>query len=337
MVAREDTPESCEDVNMTVVPFPTGQPELPAALSQRFEVRHLIERAWLADVYAVHDQQTRQEGVLKVFRPPVSGEDISDKLLAAIQEASLIKHPTFVRTLDFGHVLVGGAPSVFTFSEAVPHPRLDEVVDEGMGSPEAGRMLVALIDALHEARRHGSHLALHPGNVFVCATPHGDRLRITDFGQHAGAVGHLAGPASQNSERAAWVPPELLDGREGSVQSDVWCIGALLRFMTTGTSPNDHFADMPTTVSRIVRSAMATDPAFRYEDLAELKIALEALVVNETFDGYLPPAAKVTTPTAALPLPTTENPGPSEQQKAALIGAGLLAVALALIGFAALA
>ena len=320
---------------MTVVPFPTGQVTLPEALIQRFEVRRLIERAWLADVYEVHDKQTRKDGVLKVFRTLSSGVDVSDSLLASIREASLVKHPTFARVYDSGHIQVDGLPTVFVFSELIEDPRLDEVIVHGIDAAEAARILVALIDALHEARRHGSHLALHPGNTMVHSTPHGDQLRIADFGQLNGLVGHLAEPAIHAGSRASWIPPELLAGDAGTTSSDIWCIGALLRFMTTGATPADDHADIPRNVSRVVRSAMATDPRFRYEDLAELKIALEALIVNETFDGYLPPAKNTPVFVQQAKAPAIAPHPASIQKKAAIVGGGLLVFALSLIGVAA--
>ncbi|MBS2017687.1 MAG: protein kinase [Deltaproteobacteria bacterium] len=67
----------------------------------------------------------------------------------------------------------------------------------------------------------------------------------------------------------AFAAPELLEGAGPSVASDVFAVGALLRFAAA-------CAAMPVHLGAVIDKAMAKDPASRYADARELLAALDA-------------------------------------------------------------
>jgi serine/threonine protein kinase len=135
--------------------------------------------------------------------------------------------------------------------------------------------------ALHVAHRRGVlHRDVKPHNIF--RSVYGDPA-LGDFG-----ISTLAGERSHDRSTAlslAYVAPEILDDAAPSAQADVYSLAATLHHLATGRAPFDAKepsrvvaqvlhdeppplgrSDLPPSFERVLRVAMAKDPAQRPAD-----------------------------------------------------------------------
>lgn len=155
---------------------------------------------------------------------------------------------------------------------------------------DAVRQVCAALAAVHDAGV--LHRDVKAANVII--RPDG-RAVLMDFG--AGA--HLGAPApGERPGTPLYVAPEVLAGKDGSVQADIYSAGVLLYFMLTGTYPvqgatlaelraahaqprsSDVFlrAAIPSFLAPILARALSADPARRFDSAAGLEAALRAAV-----------------------------------------------------------
>lgn len=135
-------------------------------------------------------------------------------------------------------------------------------------------VLVAVADAMEAAHRLGIvHCDLKPGNVL-----------LTDFGAPAVADFGIARPTSTAAtvvgsgyslDHAA---PEVLDGREPTAETDIYCLGTTIWTLLSGRSP---FGDSATTPASAIAKRILLDPFPSAPDqtppaLAELITAMTA-------------------------------------------------------------
>lgn len=162
---------------------------------------------------------------------------------------------------------------------------------------------VALGRALDAAHQHGIlHLDVKPGNVLL---DRWDQPQLADFGIARFLEGEQAGHTATTAGTPGFAAPEIFDGREPSVSSDVYGLGATLHALASGRSPFSasgagglsgllrQIAEqpppdlrpfgVPDELCRILERAMAKDPSDRYPTMAQLVEALEALPTDPSF------------------------------------------------------
>ncbi|WP_370326195.1 protein kinase [Euzebya sp.] len=285
---------------------------------------------------------------------------------------TLAWHPNIVRILDAGHV----DDQAYIVMERLDGGTLGDVVDaEGPLSPEAAVVHgVEVAGALHIAHRAGVlHRDVKPDNLLVGAE---GQVKLSDFGVALSAAGQPAGDGDPlgATGTVAYSAPELLDGGAATVASDVYSVGATLYALLAGQpayhrgtdeSPaalivrcwRDPVPDLtgigvPEPLARVVRRAMAKDPAARpatAEDLVkELRGAAEALGIavalpaglgreggREATAGPAPaaPAPAAWTPGSGQPIPPRERARARRLQRITSAMAGVAAVLVGLAVF----
>lgn len=178
-----------------------------------------------------------------------------------------LEHPALTRLLDGG---VSSSGDVFLVMELVQGQSLPDWLH--LARPALAAR-VALFQTLAEAVSHAHHQRvvhgdIKPGNIHVDAE---DRPRLLDFGiaQIVDAIesGHATLVDAMTPGYAA---PERLAGAPASVRTDVYAMGALLRYLLL--EPGTGLAGMPRRrdLEAIVARAMATDPAARYGNISAL-------------------------------------------------------------------
>lgn len=162
--------------------------------------------------------------------------------------------------------------------------------------------------------KHIVHGDIKPANCFVVGDdPATQVVKVLDFGvaQLVAPSGsrHAVGPPRPVFGTTDYLAPELLFGRAADARVDVYALGVMMFEMLTGrlpfvarstaesivarcvdavptlaeAAPGMKF---PRGVERVVRRALATDPAQRFASVDELCIAIEAL--GPTGRGRLP-------------------------------------------------
>ena len=317
----------------------------------------VLGRGGFGTVYRATDLDHGRDVAVKVL-PPIDGDSARrrfDRERRAM--GTLSGHPSIgiVHTSGFTknnepyivmEMLTGG--SYGDLLEAGPIDA-DAVVELGM----------TLSEALGHAHRGGVlHLDLKPENIL--RSEYG-RPKIVDFG----IASLMDDDVGTTTIRAtpAFADPEVLDGRPGTEQSDVYGLAATLYTLLNGEAPYSYGdtgaysimrrvavddvprlerADVPPALSALLYRSMSKDPAGRPANMAEFREALSAIADDSiTPPRGIPvvtPAASATIASPAPPAgpaaPPPQWSGPTGTTAPASGGRGRT-VGLVLIGLAA--
>jgi hypothetical protein len=241
------------------------------------------------DVYRAWDTRLHRQVALKLHRTDVRGGRDGD---AAIQEARLLartEHPHVVRI--YGIDTHDGRTGIWM--ELVHGMSLHTlVVEQGAMQPDAvariGIDLCAALEAVHAAGV--VHQDLKPQNI-MRETSSG-RIVLMDFG--AGRWrGRDAGAVAGTPQ---FMAPEVAAGLAPSPQSDLYAVGVVLQFLSSGGAAGAPRDLGP--LGAVIARAMAPDRGRRYESAGEMRAALESVL-----------DASVVEATAASPRPMAATAG----------------------------
>jgi eukaryotic-like serine/threonine-protein kinase len=215
----------------------------PGTRLGRYEVRSLLGRGGMGEVYRAHDAALGREVAIKVLTPEVRRDP--DRLNRFEQEAratSLLNHPNILATYDFGTT----EGSTYVVSELLEGETLRERLLSGALSTRAtvhfGAQIARGLSAAHE--KGIVHRDLKPENIFITSDGH---LKILDFG-----LAKLLGPpvsevliseaetmrvktgAGVLMGTVGYMSPEQVRGNPADHRSDIFALGAVLYEMVTG-------------------------------------------------------------------------------------------------------
>lgn len=193
-----------------------------------------------------------------------------------------LDHPNIARVLDGGTTADGQNYLVMEWIDG-------EDLSRRRGN-STGAVAVALqrlhdiADAVaHAHQRQVVHGDIKPANVRISRD---GRPRLLDFG-----VARLMSDETGDDDRSgaltpAFSAPEQLQGQPASTQTDIYSLGALLRWMLTGESGSDGSPVSPdalphrrrSALASVIDKAMATDPEQRYRSVPELMTDLRRLI-----------------------------------------------------------
>ena len=241
-----------------------------------------------ADVFRAWDVDLQREVALKLLRLDGLTADAAGnaRMLQEARRAARVRHPHVVH--------VYGAERheerIGLWMELVSGRSLDEIVrtDGPMPADAAaaiGADLSGAVAAVHAAGL--LHRDIKAQNVI---RDHSGRIVLMDFG-----AGEEIGAAPRVAGTPLYIAPEVLAGGPASAASDVYALGVLLFYLTTGAFPV-HAASLeelrrthrsgerrelrglnpklPASFARIVERALSPDPAARYASAAAMEADL---------------------------------------------------------------
>ncbi|MFK0103383.1 serine/threonine-protein kinase [Streptomyces sp. NPDC091217] len=263
------------------------QPVEGRLIGGRYRLAQRIGSGPTGTVWRARDEQDGRDVAVKESRLSGDADDeerqrAAHRLLHEARAAARVDHPAAVAIHD---VLL---------DDELPWIVMEWVEGESLHSalaargplpaPEAARVGLAVLGALHAAHRVGIvHRDLKPSNVLIEAD--GERVVVTDVGIGGGLQGRSDGD---------FVAPECAAGRCAGPASDLWSLGALLRVATGGTEG---------ALGPLVEQLLALDPEAR-PTAADVAGALA-----EAAGAGLP--AWVTEPPAPAPVRTPVPPPPT--------------------------
>jgi serine/threonine protein kinase len=264
--------------------------ELPEELSGTHTVEGVLPDGWMCRNLLVRDAK----GVCRVLRilrtewcARTSRTGRTGALLDAWQAAAERRHPRIVPTGRVGRVGFGRMVGAWQLVDCAPGQALGSLVEQETFTPtEAAALLLQLVDVLESCASLGPHLGLCPNNVFVDTT-HGPAVYVSDFGTLGPLARHVATLALETPSRGAWLAPEQLCGRHHGAQTDMWQIGALLRYAVTGANPAESTAHEPVHANtrELIRWLMHPDPRSRPGSFAAVRDQLDAIASETAFDA----------------------------------------------------
>ena len=222
-VHRTAVPEGTPAVDET----PSGTGAAPERWGHLELLDHLASGAF-GDVYRAWDSGLDREVALKLLRRSLDADAHADEALEEGRLLAKVRHPNVVTVHGAGR-FDGRAGVWMEFLHG--RTLADEVAHDGPLPPtRVASIGVALCHALSAVHRASLvHSDIKPENVMLADD---GRIVLMDFGA-SGAVRHAG---LQHAGTPRYLAPELAAGGSATVQSDVYSLGATLRYLLTGNA-----------------------------------------------------------------------------------------------------
>ncbi len=285
--------------------------EIPDLTGTRYRLLERVARGGMGVVYAAQDEKLQRRVALKVLDMPDADGDLANRLIREALILARLEHPGIVPVHDVGTLADG---RVFYTMKFVQGQRLDQYIEAVPTISERLRLFLRVCDAVAFAHAHGVlHRDLKPSNIMV--GPFGEVL-VMDWGlakllrEDAGQKPVMIDPEATIFEKPrkasntpsagnrvvtghgtvmgtpGYMSPEQARGdvERLDARSDIFSLGALLRFLLARTS--DSCANevgkphLDKALEAICAKAAAPEPEGRYPSVSEL-----ALDVSRYLDG----------------------------------------------------
>jgi eukaryotic-like serine/threonine-protein kinase len=271
-------------------------------LDGRYQLGSLLGVGGMAKVYLASDRVLERQVAVKVLSPPYAQDPMFvERFRREARSAASLSHPNIVAVFDSG----SDAGEHYLVMEYVAGQSLAELLtDQGRLAPRrAAELGVEVCAALAAAHAQGLvHRDVKPANVLVGAE---GRVKVTDFGiVKAAATATLTGTGTVLGT-AAYLSPEQAQGGPVDARSDLYSLGCVLYELVTGAPPfgsgadsslvavatrhlhqppeppSAHNPQVDAGLDAVVLTALAKDPARRYQRASELQAALERVLVGD--------------------------------------------------------
>ena len=255
-------------------------------IGNRYQIVKLLGRGGMADVYLAYDVILKREVAVKVLKSDMSGDDIAlERFKREAGAVTQLSHPNIVDVYDVGD----DGDKHYIVMEYVKGYTLKQLIKKRGPIPykEAVWLMKQLAGALMEAHRNNViHRDVKSQNVLI---KDDGTVKLSDFGIA------LASGAMQITHKDSvlgsvhYLAPELAQGKQATMQSDIYSLGIVFFELLTGDVPykadnaiqvalqhikgtippvRQFDPDIPQSVENIVIKATAKNPAKRYRNIA---------------------------------------------------------------------
>lgn len=284
----------------------------------QYSIIEKLGEGGMGAVYKARDQRLDRFVALKIL--PADKMADSERRLRFTQEAksaSALNHPNIVTIYD-----IGQSDGVhFIAMEYVEGQTLDGLIGpKGLPLKDALILAIQIAEGLGKAHAAGIiHRDLKPSNIMV--TPDG-LVKILDFGlaklaEKAEQSGGVSATMTMGQKpiteegmilgTVAYMSPEQAQGKPVDVRSDIFSFGSVFYEMLTGrrafdgetkastmaavialdpASPSGISRLLPAEVERTAMRCLRKDPQRRWQNMSDLKVALQDLK-EDTESGKL--------------------------------------------------
>lgn len=263
-----------------------------------YQIVRQLGQGGASRVYLAKDLNCSQEVVLKVPNDEeIGGAAIFARHQLEARIGGLLKHPALQQHLNQGEE----RSRAYLVLEYMRGKTLRELMSAQkpalLPQEEVLQIMIRVCEALAYVHKQGViHQDMKPDNIFVLET---GEIKLFDFG--------IASLVQEKEGRFNFAPrvgtpdymaPERLEGKHGSVRSDVYAVGITLYELLCGRTPfqeTDGFTVISTHVSHdppdildfnptlasvlatVVMCAVRRDPEKRYASITEFQYALSYL------------------------------------------------------------
>lgn len=252
----------------------------------KYELYEELGHGGFGTVYRATDNIGRTVAV-KLLNPGFAeNPDVLSRFKREALAAGSLFHPRIATILDFDEI----DARVFLVMRYVDGKPLDTIIQERGKIPwnEAQEILGQIADALDFAHEKGFiHRDIKPGNIIVSPS---EGSVLTDFGLVKAVTSSGLSTTGVMLGTPAYIAPEIWEGKEATTATDVYSLACVFFEMLTskvmfgGESTPEvmkkHFdpiqfpakwaEDLPAGIEKVMKKALAKDPAQRYSSARQM-------------------------------------------------------------------
>lgn len=210
--------------------------ELEGKVLGRYELRRLVGKGGMANVYEAYDRQTRRRVAVKVFKR--EDEDMLRRFIREAQLMAALRHNHLVPIYDTGEYELDGFTRYYIVMPFMEGGTLRARIRRSpLSLAEACRAIREIASALGYIHSQGIiHRDIKASNVLLsedggCYLTDFGIARITTDTTNLTSTGNVLGTVD-------YVAPELFElDRRADIRSDLYSLGVLLFEMVTGRLP----------------------------------------------------------------------------------------------------
>jgi serine/threonine protein kinase len=308
----------------------------------KYRIIELVGEGAMGVVYRAHDSVLDRNVAIKVMNDSIARQDdLRKRFLHEAQAAASLQHPNVVCIYDLGES-DGHLYIAMEFIQGVDLERLIELA-EPLSLQARLDIIIDVLTGLSFAHRRGIvHRDIKPANIRVAED---GRAKIMDFG-----VAHLASSSMTSTGSILGTPtymaPEQITEGKTSPATDIFAVGGVLYQILTMMKPfeaptlqnlffkiitetprniTELMPGLPPALDRIVRKAMAKEPADRYA--SALDMANDLTNVRSKLSGPSYPASVSLSASVASAIEQSRTSSRRRVRTLAFAGGGALAVA----------
>ncbi|HVU12477.1 MAG TPA: protein kinase, partial [Phototrophicaceae bacterium] len=242
---------------------------LSPLIGSRYRLESQLGRGGMGAVYRALDDLTGEEVALKRVLTPTQNLQFASRIsdnstasestnlrLALAQEfhtLASLRHPNIIRVLDYGF---DADRQPYLTMDLLHEPR--NLLEAGKGQPLGVKinLLIQTLQALaYLHRREVIHRDLKPDNIAVVAENGAPHVRVLDFGLALTMPDSLHTGGQGIAGTLAYMAPEILQGGQASVASDLYALGVIAFEMLAGKHPFQGDS-----TATLVNNILKTDP-----------------------------------------------------------------------------
>lgn len=263
---------------------------------QNYNVEELLGEGGMGTVYRATDTLLQRSVAVKILHPHlVRDTTFFERFRNEAILSAKLNHSNVAVLYNF----LRDRNDNFMVMEFIDGMTLEKLLKQNGGLPLESvlKILIQTLDGLHHAHEKGIlHRDIKPANLMLTRD---GIVKLMDFG-----IARMIG--SQRLTRAdrivgtlEYMAPELLDGSEPSVQSDLYAIGVLMYELLSGKMPfeastdstlitqiltkkpiplRNRIGNLPKKVEEILDTLLQKKPEKRFESAADLRHILSTII-----------------------------------------------------------
>ena len=206
-----------------------------ARIVDHYELHEELGHGGMATVYRATDLRLQREVALKILHDHIAAQpDNRDRFVREARAAARLEHPNIIHIYGFSDP---DDTHGYLATELIRGPTLRALKEHALLEyPELSACLVYVIArALQHAHEAGIiHRDIKPENIMI---DHDGRPRLMDFGLARLLDAHSMTATGSLMGSPAHMAPEIVEGKDYDERVDVFALGTVLYFLTTGRLP----------------------------------------------------------------------------------------------------